>query len=113
MEPFWFELDCMLKVYSSMENKLPCAKSCNDEELDKLWEELLDEYDFVYEHMVMASTPEGVAAWKIRMDPVEKQLEEVEYEWTRRNPWSQDEREREDDLALDVWTDDPEDDGWS
>ena len=95
MEPFWFEYNCMKVVCEQMEKRLPAPCSCTDDELNEMWEKLLEEYDFMYEQMGRATNPDGVTSWKMRIAPIEKELDIVDSEWKRRHPypWQQEDGE--------------------
>lgn len=84
MESQRFTLNEMMKVVYRLVQKLPAPKSCTNDELDELWYKLLDEHHDIINKIETASTNESYKLWIQRLGPVERDLENVEYEWYRR-----------------------------
>jgi hypothetical protein len=86
MDPLVFTYLRVMETVYRMVQKLPAPNACTDEELDELWNNLLDEYNRISEYIDNSISTEGAETWKQQLGCVEKDLEAVEYEWLRRRP---------------------------
>ena len=93
MESQRFVLNEMMKVVYKLVEKLPAPKSCSAEELDELWNKLLEEYEDLEYKLDTTESCDCAKMLTDRLKLVERDLENVEEEWFRRHP------ENNDDLS--------------
>ena len=86
MDPLIFTYGEMMKVAYNMIHKLPAPNACTNEQLDELWDTLLDEYYSIVDKIDNVVSKDCSDFWETELRAVEKDLEAVDYEWLRRRP---------------------------